>query len=258
MLAYLAALLATNIKAGFARRGEALLSVLLMFANNLVFFVIWIIYFQRFRTLAGWQQEDVALLYGMAAWAFGLCVALAGGFREMGKVIVGGGLDVHLGRPRHPLPSLLLSRSIPSGFGDLASALVMWVLLGGRGLADLPLLIGLASAGAVVMLATFVMGQCLVFWWPRALRLGEELLQVVLMISVYPQHIFGAGVRILLFTLLPVAFMSQVPVEAVREADGLKAFAVIAAAMVYAGLAVFVFERGLRRYASGNRMIVNR
>lgn len=258
MLAYLGALLATNIKAGFARRGEALIAVVLMFANNLVFFIIWMIYFARFRDLAGWQQQDVALLYGMAAWAFGLSVALTGGFREMGRAIADGGLDVHLGRPRHPLPSLLLSRSIPSGFGDLASAPVMWLVLGGRSFADLPLLIALATAGAVVMLATFVMGQCLVFWWPRAVRLGEELVNVVLMISVYPQHVFGAGMRIVLFTLLPVAFISQLPVEAVREADAFKAMAVMAAALVYGTLAIFVFDCGLKRYASGNRMVVNR
>jgi ABC-2 type transport system permease protein len=258
MLSYFTALLATNIKAGFARRGEALVSVILMFANNLVFFIIWMIYFARFRELAGWQQQDVALLYGMAAWAFGLSVALTGGFRDMGRAIADGGLDVHLGRPRHPLPSLLLSRSIPSGFGDLASAPVMWLVLGGRSLTDLPLLVALASAGAVVMLATFVMGQCLVFWWPRAVRLGEELVNVVLMISVYPQHVFGAGMRIVLFTLLPVAFISQLPVEAVREADLAKALAVLAAALVYGALAIFVFDCGLKRYASGNRLLVNR
>jgi ABC-type uncharacterized transport system permease subunit len=176
----------------------------------------------------------------------------------MGRAIADGGLDVHLGRPRHPLPSLLLSRSIPSGFGDLASAPVMWLVLGGRSFADLPLLIALGTAGAVVMLATFVMGQCLVFWWPRAVRLGEELVNVVLMISVYPQHVFGAGMRILLFTLLPVAFISQLPVEAVREADAFKAMAVMAAALVYGALAIFVFDCGLKRYASGNRMVVNR
>jgi ABC-2 type transport system permease protein len=258
MLSYLLGLLLTNIRAGFARRGEAWISVALMFANNVTFFIIWMIYFARFRELDGWRQEDVALLYGMAAWAFGLSVALTGGFREMARAITDGGLDVHLGRPRHPLPSLLLSRSIPSGFGDLASAPVMWLVFGGRDIAELPLLILLASAGSVVMLATFVIGQCVVFWWPRAVRLGEELVNVVLMISVYPQHVFGAGIRIVLFTLLPVAFISQVPVEAVREADPTKVAMVILAACIYAALAVFIFERGLRHYASGNRMVVNR
>ncbi len=52
--------------------------------------------------------------------------------------------------------------------------------------------------------------------------------------------------------------MSQVPVEAIREADPAKAASVVAAAILYGALAVVVFDRGLRRYASGNRMVVNR
>ncbi len=37
-----------------------------------------------------------------------------------------------------------------------------------------------------------------------------------------------------------------------------KAMAVMAAALVYGALAIFVFDRGLNRYASDNRMVVNR
>jgi len=74
----------------------------------------------------------------------------AAGVRDLAQTIVDGGLDLHLGRPRHPLPSLLLSRSAPSGLGDLASALVFWLWLAGRGMAELPLLILVApsSSGA--------------------------------------------------------------------------------------------------------------
>jgi ABC-type uncharacterized transport system permease subunit len=80
----------------------------------------------------------------------------------------------------------------------------------------------------------------------------------VIMTTVYPQHVFGSTVRLVLFTLLPVAFMAQVPVEAIREADPLKALSVIAAAIFYGALAVIVFDRGLGHYASGNRMVTNR
>jgi ABC-2 type transport system permease protein len=255
---YLGALLATNLKAGFARPGAAATQLVLMFANNLVFFVVWALYFERFPDLRGWGKADVALLYGIAAFGYGLVVAFAGGMRDIARAIVDGSLDVHLGRPRHPLPSLVMSRSIPSGLGDVASAPVLWFWLGERGLADLPLLVGLSVAGGLVMMATIVIAQCAVFWWPATLRLAEQFWEVVLMIAVYPQHVFGAGVRLVLFTLLPVAFMSQVPVEAIREADPAKALSVVAAAILYGALAVVVFDRGLRRYASGNRMVTNR
>ena len=70
----------------------------------------------------------VAMLYGVTAFGFGLMVALAGGMRDLARTIVDGSLDVHLGRPRHPLPSLLMSRSVPAGFGDVASAFAVEAL----------------------------------------------------------------------------------------------------------------------------------
>jgi len=76
-----------------------------------------------------------------------------------------------------------------------------------------------------------------------------------LMTAVYPQHAYGFMVRMLLFTLFPTALVSFLPVEAVRDADPLKTLAMIGAAAVYAGIGAVVFERGLRRYASGNRIV---
>ena len=255
---YLGALFRTNLRAGFARPAAAASQLVLMLVNNLIFFIVWALYFDRFPDLRGWGREDVAMLYGVAAFGFGLSVAVAGGVRDLGRAVVEGSLDVHLGRPRHPLPSLLMSRSIPSGIGDVASAFVLWLWIGGRGVGDLPLLVLLSVAGGVVMMASIVIAQCWVFWWPGALRLADQFWEVVVMISVYPQHIFGPGVRLVLFTVLPIAFMSQVPVEAVRDGDPLKALSVLAAAIFYGALAVVVFDRGLRRYTSGNRMVLNR
>jgi ABC-type uncharacterized transport system permease subunit len=54
---------------------------------------------------------------------------------------------------------------------------------------------------------------------------------------------------------VPAAFVALLPVEAVREGSLLKALAVLGAAVVYVTLATAIFARGLRRYASGNRMV---
>jgi ABC-2 type transport system permease protein len=252
---YLLALARVNIGAGVRPPGVAVLSACLMFGNNLIFFVIWRIYFGNFSSLRGWRLEDLALLIGMCAWAFGLTVVLFGGVRAMAQVIVDGGLDVHLGRPRHPLPSLLMSRSLPSGIGDLASALVFWLVFGGRGLAELPLLVLVATAAGIVLAATAVVIQCLVFWLPGAVTFCEELFNLFLMVAFYPQHPFSFTVRVILFTLVPAGFVSFLPVEAIRSADPLDVLAVIGAAGVYATLAALIFQRGLRRYASGNRVL---
>src|SRR5258708_15410811 len=125
LLRYLGTLFRLNIKSGLSPRPPALLAAALMCANNLVFFVIWLIFFRRFSSLKGWTLDDVALLYGFAAWSIGLTVVVADGVRDIARAIVGGRLDVHLCRPPHPLPSLIFARSQPAGLGDMASAVVL-------------------------------------------------------------------------------------------------------------------------------------
>ena len=255
---YLAALAAANLRQGFARPGQAWLAVTMMIANNFVFFTIWMFYFARFRDLRGWGLADLAVLYGVAAWAVGLLNLLAAGVRDIGRIILDGSLDVHLGRPRHPLPSLILSRSGPSGLGDMLSSFGLWLWFGERSWAELPLTIAMASAGAVIMVATLAIAHSLVFWWPRVARLAEEVFNATIMMAVYPQHVYGFAVRVILFTLLPVGFIALVPVEAIRDAAPERALIVFAAAAFYAALAVVVFDQGLKHYRSGNLVTENR
>ena len=254
-LLYLAALARLNVTAALARPVLAAASAIMMFGNNLIFFLVWVIYFANFSNLRGWVLDDLALLIGVVAWAFGLTVFLTGGVRDLAQTIVDGGLDIYLGRPRHPLPSLLMSRSLPSGIGDMTSAFVFWLWLGHRGLDDLPALLAASTAAAVVLGATLTITQCIVFWFPGALSLCEHLFNMLLMVATYPQHPYGFLVRLALFTVFPTAFISLAPVEAVRDHSTIDALVLLGAAFAYAGLAVLVFERGLRRYGSGNRVL---
>jgi ABC-2 type transport system permease protein len=254
-LRYLAALLRLNLAAALARPAAAAVAAAMMFGNNLIFFVIWAIYFADFSNLRGWGRSDLALLIGVVAWAFGLTVFVAGGVRDLAHTIVEGGLDSHLGRPRHPLPGLLLIRSLPSGLGDMASAFVFWLWLAHRGVGDLPLLLSVSTAAAIVLCATVTVIQCIVFWFPGSLAVCEDLFNMLLMVAYYPQHPYGFAVRLVLFTLVPTGFISFLPATAVRDGNPLAALATFVAALAYMALAAFVFERGLRRYASGNGVL---
>jgi ABC-2 type transport system permease protein len=254
-LRYLLALLRHSMLASRARPRWALASMAMMFGNNIVFFLVWVIYFAKFSSLGGWRQQDVAVLVGVVSWAFGLTSFVTGGMRDIAQQIVDGRLDLHLGRPCHPLPTLLFSRSVPAGVGDLASAFVFWFWLGGRAASELPLLLLMATAAAIVVCATTVIIQCLVFWQPRAIALCEELFNTLLMVAYYPQHPFGLTVRIVLFTVFPAAFVAFLPAEAIRHPDAANVFAMLAAAVTYSILALAVFNRGLRRYTSGNSVL---
>jgi ABC-2 type transport system permease protein len=244
-----------SIGSAFVRPLAGLSAVVLMAANNLLFFITFVIYFHNFSSLKGWVSEDIALLIGTTCWAFGLATFLAGGIRDLAITITNGGLDPYLGRPTHPLPALLIGQCQPSGLGDMASGVVFWMVLGHRGFGDLPLLLLVGTLAAIVVTATATLFQCLAFWLPGAALLAEELFQMFMMVAYYPEHPFGFAVRLILLTVFPAGFIAMIPVEAVRDGDPLKRAACASAAFIYAGLAWLVFERGLRRYTSGSRII---
>jgi ABC-2 type transport system permease protein len=254
-LGYIAALLRVNARVARAQSTATLTAIAMMFGNNVIVFSIWFVYFAKFSSIGGWGLTDMATMMGVIAWAFGLTVVLAGGVRDIAQTIVEGRLDTYLGRPRHPLPALLLSKSIASGFGDLLSALVFWLAVAKVTPLELVSLIVLATTASVIFGATLVVSQCIVFWFPRAHLLCEDLFNMLMMIMFYPQHPYAAFVRIILMTVFPTALIALLPVEAVRESRVDKAALVVIGAVCYAWLAKWIFDRGLRSYTSGNRML---
>jgi ABC-2 type transport system permease protein len=59
--------------------------------------------------------------------------------------------------------------------------------------------------------------------------------------------------RLVLFTVLPAGFAGYVPARLVQRPALADALLLTAAAAGYLAIAAIVFNRGLRRYASGSR-----
>ena len=76
----------------------------------------------------------------------------------------------------------------------------------------------------------------------------------MLTLSLYPEALFSGGIRLLLFTLIPAGFIGYLPVSLLRAFRWEGLAACLAGTLFFAALARLVFERGLRRYESGNRI----
>jgi ABC-2 type transport system permease protein len=71
--------------------------------------------------------------------------------------------------------------------------------------------------------------------------------------SLYPEPLFGGALRLVLFTLLPAGFVGYLPARIVRAPSMANVALLAFGTAAYLVFAVQVFERGLRRYASGSR-----
>ena len=252
-LRFLAAMVVMNLKSSFALRGAFWLQVGLMAANNVLYFVFWWIFFDRFEEVGGWRLADTAALYGIVAAGFGLASVFAGGLRSLAREIVDGDLDTYLTQPKHPLLHALTSKTLPHGWGDLASGLGFLLLSGLVGWPTLPLAVLAILISGALFVASGVIVHSLAFWLGRIDNLARQMWDLLVTFSIYPRPIFAGALKLLLFTLIPAGFIGYLPVELVRNFEWSGLAAALGGAAFYCTLALATFHAGLRRYESGNR-----
>ena len=249
-LRFFRALVATSLKVSIAHRGAFFTQALFMALNNLLFFSTWWILFARFDHVGGYRLPDMLLLYGVTASGFGLSVVLCGGTRELARAIADGDLDAFLAQPKSVLLRAVSSRSDASGWGDLVSGLAL------IGVSD-PARLRWAPIALVLTAFGFVASACVVhslaFWLGRIDGLARTFLELVMTFSLYPPPLFGFGLRMVLFTIVPAGVIAYLPVELLRAPGARTLSVAVLAVSAYVALAGWVFRRGLRNYASGSR-----
>ncbi len=75
---FLRALLGVNLASAMEYRASFISQIVGMFVNNGIYFVFWLIFFDRFGTVRGYGMSEIFLLFGLVAFSFGLGHMFAG------------------------------------------------------------------------------------------------------------------------------------------------------------------------------------
>ncbi len=251
-LTFLLALWKANLLAAMEYRIAFLTQMIGMMLNNAIYFIFWLIFFDRFEQVRGWGLNEMLLLFGVVATGFGLGVYLFGNVMRLAEVIAGGRLDYYLSLPRPVLLHLLASQSRPSGLGDVCYGLISFALAGQL----TPDAIARFLLGSLVSMTVFIsfliLVQSLAFWLGNTALLTMQATNAILTFSLYPITLFDGTAKFLLFTILPAAFIGAVPAGFVRAFSWSALGQLLAAALFFLLLATITFNRGLRRYESGS------
>jgi ABC-2 type transport system permease protein len=250
---FAAALLATNLKASLMLRGAFAMQVIFMALNNFTFFVFWWVLMRRVPEIRGWRLTDIALLFGIVAVAVGLTITVAGGVRYLGQLIEEGELDTLLVQPPPVLLYAVGMRSQSSGFGDMVSGLILIALSGHVSWIDTPRVVVAIVAAALVFAASGILFFSAAFWLGKSDTVARQMWELVITFSLYPEPLFGGVLRLVLFTVIPAAWVGYVPAHVARQASVGQLLLLVSAAAGYLVLAAGTFQCGLRRYASGSR-----
>jgi len=226
--------------------------VIFMMINNGVYFLFWVMYFDKFNEVRGWDLRAMSLLFGIAATSWGIGSFFFGNFISLAEVIVGGRLDYYLSLPRPVLLHVLASKSIGSGMGDLIYGVGSFILSGYFTFDGTLRFLLSVTAGVCIFIGFLVIVQSLSFWLGNTVALSQFALSALLTFSLYPSAFFDATTKFILLTLLPAALIGTIPAEFVREFSWQSAIQMVSGSLIFLLLSIFIFRLGLKRYESGS------
>jgi ABC-2 type transport system permease protein len=251
-LKFLSALWKTNLASAMEYRVAFISQSIGMILNDGVYFLVWIIFFDRFKDIRGWQLTDMFLVFGVSAGAFGLAGMLFGNSFNLGDIIVNGRLDYYLSLPRPTLLHVLASRAVPSGFGDFLYGFISYFASGQFSLVGLGRFSLAMALAAVVFVSFLVIIQSLSFWLGTGDTLTGIATNAMITFALYPITLFNNAAKLILFMVIPAAFMGAVPAGFVRSFSWSALGQMFLAAIGFLALALLLFHLGLRRYESGS------
>jgi ABC-2 type transport system permease protein len=209
-------------------------------------------------SVAGWSKYEMLLLIGTSMLIQRLLMGLFwSNLFEMGRNVRTGAFDFYLAQPGNPLFMVSTRKLDPDGLANtvVAAAVVCYSAhrLGLHpGFTGILLYLALLACGLIIHYSLFLLTVSTTFWIIKTEGIEGSYFTLV-DFSRLPREAFRGVANVLLVYLLPSVIVSNVPantlIHGFRPAYALW---LGAASVAWFALAVFVFNRGLRRYASAS------
>jgi ABC-2 type transport system permease protein len=251
-LKFLLAVWKANLLSAMEYRVSFLSQMLGMMLNNGIYFLVWVIFFDRFDNVRGWGVTDMYVTFGITASAFGLVSILFGNAFTLGDIIARGRLDYYLSLPKPVLLHALASRSIASGMGDFLYGLMSFALSGLMTPESTLRFLLAILLSATVFGAFIILVQSLAFWLGNSVNLVSIAVNAMITFAIYPITLFDTTAKVILFTIIPAALMGALPASFTRDFTWEVLAQMFVGSLAFLALAVFIFQAGLRRYESGS------
>ena len=251
-LGLVGAYLKFNLKSQWEYRGAFISQMVAMAANNFVWVAFWALFFTRFPVLKGWGVEDVITLWAIAATGFGLAHAVCGNALTLPWIIAQGQLDVWMLYPRALLSHLLLGRMNATACGDTVFGFIVYIAFVQPDLPHFLLFLVLVVSVAFLFVGFSILTGSLTFFLGNAEGLAEQWRFSMITFSTYPATLFEGVVKLVLYTLIPAAFVSYLPIMALKEMSMYYAAGTFLGSFAVLAAGVLIFYLGLKRYESGN------
>lgn len=227
------------------------------------FFVSFALAFLRFNEIGGWTIGEVAFIWGLTEFSFGVMDMIFSGFDydHFGPLVRKGQFDQLLLRPVNITLQILGSRFILRRLGKITEGLI--IFLYGLIMIDINwtitkiLYIPVLSISQVIFFGSlFIIGATSTFWTMERLEILNVFTYGGSEIMSYPMHIFPRAIRVIFTYIVPAIFLSYYPaIFILDKADPLKAPAIFSFIAPFVSLVLLIvslrfWRFGIRNYQS--------
>lgn len=182
------------------------------------FFIAFALAMTQFGEIGGWTLGEVAFLWGMAEFSFGVMDMVFSGFDYdfFGPMVIKGTFDQLLLRPVNITLQVLGSRFVLRRFGKITEGLIIFII--GLSMVNIQWSIGKIIYLPILMISQilffgslFIIGATTTFWTKERLEILNVFTYGGSEIMSYPMHIFPRAIRLLFTFVVPAIFLSYFP-----------------------------------------------
>ena len=209
--------MAISIKSQLQYRGSFLMMSLGHFIiTGIEIFAVWSL-FQRFHTIAGWNFEEIAILYALANLSFALAEGLGRGFDMFGQLVKSGEFDRMLLRPRSTVLQVSSNECQLMRIGRFSQAMIVLFYASNKLMIyaswdKICILVISILGGACLFYGLFIIQATISFWTTETLELMNTVTYGGIEAGSYPIDIYHDWFRKLFIYIIPVACVTYFPV----------------------------------------------
>ncbi|MBI4225290.1 MAG: ABC-2 family transporter protein [Candidatus Sungbacteria bacterium] len=225
-----------------------------------IFVLFFTVLFGHITEIAGWNYYEMLFLAGINLINGGLywSMLFASGLMRLPEDIKNGNVDIALLKPINPLFTLTLSKPyFTSILSVIPGVYIIYYALAQlhRMPSLLDILFGsvLFCCGMVIAYAIAVMLSSLSFYFLNASAFPEIAARGIDFYTRSPHSVYTGALRIVLFFIIPVVFISSIPSSTVlRGVEFQYLFLGIGLAAAFLCMAILVWNRMIRYYSSAS------
>ena len=247
-----------NLLSAIEYRKSFMIQAFFMMINNFFFIVFWLVVFDvNEGNIHGITMQDILYLWSLPTIAYGIANFLFGGAKDLGKYILEGTLDTFLVQPKNIILNVASSSSDFTAFGDFLFGIIVGIFAVQGDWLRYLILIFLSVLGSIFYICTNTLIKLLTVWIGDTENISHVYYYTLLVtFSSYPEAIYGGVIKMLIYTIIPAAYITFVPLRFLKDFNPIYLFITMIVAICYMALTYFVTKAALKRYESGNAMVM--